>query len=168
MRVPDLAEDVEKLRTYARAVYDAGYVSDRFRIERGDPFEQRILEQELARAGVPFVLGNPLVAGAFKHFGTDEQRATYLPPMARGDHIWTQLFSEPDAGSDLTGLQTRGVRDGDVYVVSGQKVWSTWAQWADYGYLLGPHRTGAGCWRHHGLHPRHAQSAAWTSAPSGK
>jgi alkylation response protein AidB-like acyl-CoA dehydrogenase len=136
LRVPDLAADVERLRTYARAVHDAGYVADRFRTERGDPFEQRILEQELARVGVPSVLGNPLVAGALKHFGTVEQRDTYLPPIARGDHIWTQLFSEPDAGSDLTSLQTRGVRDGDAYVVSGQKVWSTWAQWADYGYLL--------------------------------
>jgi alkylation response protein AidB-like acyl-CoA dehydrogenase len=136
VRVPDLATDVEKLRGYARAVYDAGYVSDRFRTERADRFEQRILEQELAAAGVPSVLGNPLVAGALKHFGTDEQRDTYLPSMARGDHIWTQLFSEPDAGSDLTSLQTRGVREGDSYVVSGQKVWSTWAQWADYGYLL--------------------------------
>ena len=136
VRVPDLAADVEKLRTYTRSVCDAGYVPDRFRTEPGDPFEQRILEQELARGGVPFVLGNPLVAGALKHFGTDVQRANYFPPMARGDHIWTQLFSEPDAGSDLTGLQTRGVRDGDSYVVSGQKVWSTWAQWADYGYLL--------------------------------
>jgi alkylation response protein AidB-like acyl-CoA dehydrogenase len=136
VRAPDLSADVERLRTYTRTVYDAGYVPDRFRTERGDPFEQRILEQELGRVGVPFVLGNPLVAGALKHFGTDEQRAIYLPPMARGDHIWTQLFSEPDAGSDLTSLQTRGVRDGDSYVVSGQKVWSTWAQWADYGYLL--------------------------------
>ncbi len=136
VRVPDLASDVERLRSYARTICDAGYVLDRFRTDRGDPFEQRILEQELARAGVPFVLGNPLVAGALKHFGSDEQRASYFPPMARGDHIWTQLFSEPDAGSDLTGLQTRGVRDGDSYVVSGQKVWSTWAQWADYGYLL--------------------------------
>ena len=99
-------------------------------------YEQRILEQELGAAGLPFVLGNPLVAGALKHFGTDEQRATYFPPMARGDHIWTQLFSEPDAGSDLTSLQTRATRDGDGYVVVGQKVWSTWAQWSDYGYLL--------------------------------
>ncbi len=136
LRVPESAEDVEALRAYVRSVYDAGYVSDRFRTEHGDPFEQRILEQELAAAGIPAVLGNPLVAGALKHFGTEEQRATYLPPMARGDHIWTQLFSEPDAGSDLTGLKTKGTKDGDDYVIVGQKVWSTWAQWSDYGYLL--------------------------------
>jgi alkylation response protein AidB-like acyl-CoA dehydrogenase len=136
MRVPDAAADVEILRDYARALYDAGYVSDRFSMERGDPNEQRILNQELAAAGVPAVLGNPLVAGALKLFGTDTQRAMYLPPMARGDHVWTQLFSEPDAGSDLTGLTTRGVVQGDEYVVTGQKVWSTWAQWADFGYLL--------------------------------
>jgi alkylation response protein AidB-like acyl-CoA dehydrogenase len=136
LRVPDRAEDVEALRTYVRALYDAGYVLGRFRTDRGDPFEQRILDQELAAAGIPAVLGNPLVAGALKHFGTDEQRGAYLPPMARGDHIWTQLFSEPDAGSDLTGLQTRGTADGSDYVIVGQKVWSTWAQWADYGYLL--------------------------------
>jgi hypothetical protein len=136
LRVPDRPGDVELLRQYARAIYDAGYVLDRFSTERGDTNEQRIMEQELGAAGVPHVLGNPLVAGALKLFGTEEQRATYLPPMARGDHIWTQLFSEPDAGSDLTSLQTRATRDGDDYVVVGQKVWSTWAQWSDYGYLL--------------------------------
>jgi len=136
LRVPESALDVERLRAYTRSIYDAGYRLDRFSVGRGDPVEQRILEQELSAAGVPHVLGNPLVAGALKHFGTDEQRATYLPPMARGDHIWTQLFSEPDAGSDLTSLQTRAVPDGDDYVVTGQKVWSTWAQWSDYGYLL--------------------------------
>ena len=136
LRVPDRAGDVEQLRTYVRAIYDAGYVSDRFSTERGDPHEQRIMEQEFAAAGIPHVLGNPLVAGALTHYGTEEQRASHLPAMARGDHIWTQLFSEPDAGSDLTGLQTRGARDGEDYVVVGQKVWSTWAQWADFGYLL--------------------------------
>jgi alkylation response protein AidB-like acyl-CoA dehydrogenase len=136
LRVPDRAEDVEALRAYARALYDGGYVAARFRTERSDPFEQRILDQELAAAGIPAVPGNPLVAGALKHFGTDEQHAVFFPPMARGDHIWTQLFSEPDAGSDLTGLQTRGTLDGNDYVIVGQKVWSTWAQWADYGYLL--------------------------------
>jgi alkylation response protein AidB-like acyl-CoA dehydrogenase len=136
MRVPEQAEDVELLRAYARALYDAGYILDRFRLEPGDPYEQRILEQEIFASGIPLLLGNPLVSSALKHFGTDEQRTTFLSPMARGDHIWTQLFSEPDAGSDLTGLKTKGTRDGDDYVIVGQKVWSTWAQWADYGYLL--------------------------------
>ena len=164
MRVPDRVEDVEVLRTYARAIYDAGYVSDRFSTERGDPYEQRIMEQEFAAAGIPHLLGNPLVAGALKHFGTEEQRATYLPPMARGDHIWTQLFSEPDAGSDLTGLQTRGTRDGDDYVIVGQKVWSTWAQWADYGYLLARTEPVDGAGGITRLHPRHAQRPASTSA----
>jgi alkylation response protein AidB-like acyl-CoA dehydrogenase len=85
---------------------------------------------------VPYVLGNHLVGGALKTFGTPEQQQMLLPPMSRGDHIWTQLFSEPDAGSDLASMQTSAARDGDDFVVSGQKVWSTWAQWADYGYLL--------------------------------
>jgi alkylation response protein AidB-like acyl-CoA dehydrogenase len=147
LRVPDRADDVEALRIYTRALYDAGYVSDRFTMERGDPHEQRIMAQELATAGVPAVLGNPLVAGALRQFGSEAQRARYLPPMARGDHIWTQLFSEPDAGSDLTGLTTRGTLQGDSYLVTGQKVWSTWAQWADFGYLLArtePERGAAG------------------------
>jgi alkylation response protein AidB-like acyl-CoA dehydrogenase len=69
-------------------------------------------------------------------FGTDEQRAAHIGPMARGEQVWTQLFSEPNAGSDLASLQTRGRLDGDEYVIDGQKVWSTWAQFADYGYLL--------------------------------
>jgi alkylation response protein AidB-like acyl-CoA dehydrogenase len=136
LRVPELESDVELLRGFTRAIFDAGYVLDRFSATAGDRNEQRILEQELGRAGVPTVLGNPLVSGALKHFGTDEQRTTYLPPMARGDHIWTQLFSEPDAGSDLTSLRTRGHLDGEDYVIVGQKVWSTWAQWSDFGYLL--------------------------------
>jgi alkylation response protein AidB-like acyl-CoA dehydrogenase len=138
VRVPDNIADIELLRGYVRDLDEAGYRLDRFSSssETSDPYEQRVLEQELGAAGVPYVLGNPLVAGALKHFGTDEQRATYFPAMARGEHIWTQLFSEPDAGSDLTSLQTRAARVGDGYVVTGQKVWSTWAQWADYGYLL--------------------------------
>ena len=138
VRVPDSAADIALLRRYVRDLHEAGYRLDRFSVssERGDPHEQRILEQELGAAGVPYILGNPLVAGALRYFGTDEQRAAYFPPMARGEHIWTQLFSEPDAGSDLTSLQTRATMVDDEYVVVGQKVWSTWAQWADYGYLL--------------------------------
>jgi hypothetical protein len=124
VRVPDSAADIALLRRYVRDLHEAGYRLDRFSVssERGDPHEQRILEQELGAAGVPYILGNPLVAGALRYFGTDEQRAAF--------------FSEPDAGSDLTSLQTRATMVDDEYVVVGQKVWSTWAQWADYGYLL--------------------------------
>ena len=84
VRVPDSADDVELLRAYVRDLYDAGYRLDRFSTERGDPYEQRVLEQELGAAGVPYVLGNPLVAGALKHFGTDDQRATYYPRHGAG------------------------------------------------------------------------------------
>jgi alkylation response protein AidB-like acyl-CoA dehydrogenase len=135
MRVPDDAADVAALRTWVRALHDAGYVPDA--ADSGaDEFQTRILREELGRTGIPYVLGNPLVSGAIRMFGTDEQRRTYLPSIARGEHIWTQLFSEPDAGSDLASLSTRAELDGDHYVVNGQKVWSTWAQFADYGYLL--------------------------------
>ncbi|MCU1344793.1 MAG: acyl-CoA dehydrogenase protein [Acidimicrobiia bacterium] len=136
LRVPDSAADVAALRSWMAALYDAGYGAGRFSEAPTDPFEQRILAEELGATGLPAVLGNPLVSGALLAYGTAEQKAQYLPAMARADHIWTQLFSEPNAGSDLTGLQTRGRLDGDHYVIDGQKVWSTWASWSDYGYLL--------------------------------
>jgi alkylation response protein AidB-like acyl-CoA dehydrogenase len=138
LRAPEDPDDVAALRVWVRALHDAGYVVDRYGTGIGatDRFEVRVLHEELARTGIPSVLGNPLVAGAIAQFGTDAQKQTYLPKIVNGDHIWTQLFSEPDAGSDLTSLTTRGVLDGDRYVVNGQKVWSTWAQFADYAYLL--------------------------------
>jgi alkylation response protein AidB-like acyl-CoA dehydrogenase len=136
LRTPEREADVVALRQWVAALDDAGYRLGRFSLEEVDPYEQRIIKREVAAAGVPLVLGNPLVSGALKAFGTPEQQQRYLPPMARGDHIWTQLFSEPNAGSDLASLQTSARVEGDEYIVSGQKVWSTWAQWADYGYLL--------------------------------
>jgi alkylation response protein AidB-like acyl-CoA dehydrogenase len=138
VRVPEDPDDVAKLRTWVRALHDAGYVVDQFGTGVGvtDRFERRVLGEELGRSGIPHVLGNPLVAGAIAQYGTDDQKQTFLPRIANGEHIWTQLFSEPDAGSDLTSLNTRGELDRDHYIVSGQKVWSTWAQFADYGYLL--------------------------------
>jgi alkylation response protein AidB-like acyl-CoA dehydrogenase len=143
-RMPETVADLEVLRSWVATLHDAGYVLERFTETEVDPFEARILEQELTATGIPYILGNPLVSGALKMFGTPEQRAQYLPPMARGDHIWTQLFSEPDAGSDLTSLKTKARRDGDDYVVDGQKVWSTWAPFADYGYLLARSEPGPG------------------------
>jgi alkylation response protein AidB-like acyl-CoA dehydrogenase len=102
------------------------------------PSEARAVEMELA----PYNLGrlNPLglslAAPALFAFGTEDQRLRFLPPIVRNEEIWCQLFSEPGAGSDLASLATRADRDGEEWVISGQKVWNTWAHLADFGVLL--------------------------------
>jgi alkylation response protein AidB-like acyl-CoA dehydrogenase len=104
-----------------------------------DADEQLLIEEELLRAGVerpdnPIGIGwagPTLLAG-----GSPEQQQRWLPGILDGSAFWCQLFSEPGAGSDLASLRTRAERDGDVYVVTGQKIWSTWAFRADWGILL--------------------------------
>jgi hypothetical protein len=97
-----------------------------------------IFAEELARAGTIQILpfGVNMVAPVLQAFGTPAQQARFLPPILAGDAWWCQGYSEPGAGSDLAGLSTRAVRDGDHYIVNGQKTWTTLAQFADWGFFL--------------------------------
>ena len=141
-------EDWEAKRAYdtgwQRRLYEAGYAGVSWPKEYGGrgatPSEELIFLEETERAGAPYVgccFVSTLHAGpTIIAEGTPEQRARYLPPILRGDHVWCQGFSEPEAGSDLASLRTRAVRDGNHYVVTGQKIWTSHAQVADFCELL--------------------------------
>jgi alkylation response protein AidB-like acyl-CoA dehydrogenase len=104
----------------------------------GTPMQAAIWAEEMGRFDVPtgaFSVSIGMVAPTLMVHGTTEQR-TFLDPILRGEQVWCQLFSEPGAGSDLAGLGTRAIRDGDEWVVNGQKVWTSFGQFADYGILL--------------------------------
>jgi alkylation response protein AidB-like acyl-CoA dehydrogenase len=121
-------------------LFDAGWAAVSFPAEfggRGLPaaFEAIVLD-ELAAAGAPPVWHYGYVARIVLDHGTPEQRERFIRPALRGDQRWCQGFSEPDAGSDLAALTTRAVRDGDDYIVTGQKVWTSEAHWADWCLLL--------------------------------
>ena len=117
-----------------------------------EPMEQFILNQELAQAGAPTVGGSggisKLGPSLIVH-GTEEQREKYLPPIMNGDITWAQGFSEPGAGSDLAGLQTSAVRDGDEYVINGQKIWTSAAHLNDAIFALT--RTDPNAPKHRGI-----------------
>jgi alkylation response protein AidB-like acyl-CoA dehydrogenase len=105
----------------------------------GTASEQAIFTEEAARLGLSvnaFAVGIAMAGPTIIAHGTEEQRRRYLPSTLRGDEVWCQLFSEPGAGSDLAALSTRAVRDGDEWVVTGQKVWTSGAHHSDLGILL--------------------------------
>jgi alkylation response protein AidB-like acyl-CoA dehydrogenase len=130
--------------SWQRCLFDAGYAGVDWSAEHGglgaSPTEQLIFLEETAAARAPYVGANfvgllhagPTLAAE----GSQAQRAAHLPRILRGEQVWCQGFSEPDAGSDLASLRTRAVRDGDHYVVNGRKIWTSMAQVADYCELL--------------------------------
>ncbi|HYV58871.1 MAG TPA: acyl-CoA dehydrogenase family protein, partial [Acidimicrobiia bacterium] len=125
---------------WQRRLFDAGYAGINWPREFGgrdaSPSEQLVFLEETTRARAPYVgvnfVGSLHAGPTIMTEGSDEQKAKYLPPVLRGDEVWCQGFSEPGAGSDLAALRTSAVRDGDHYVVNGQKIWCSFAHIADY------------------------------------
>jgi alkylation response protein AidB-like acyl-CoA dehydrogenase len=147
-RLPEHAIEVmtEEQRQYLCAwqkrCYEAGLVACDYPKEYGGGGHsgfQRIASQEMSRARVPYlinVIGLGMAAPTILHHGSDEQKRRYLPPLFSADEIWCQGFSEPNAGSDLAGVQTSAVRDGDNWVLNGHKVWTSLAHFASWMILL--------------------------------
>jgi alkylation response protein AidB-like acyl-CoA dehydrogenase len=102
------------------------------------PIERFVLEDELARQECPWIIpfGVKYVAPVIYSFGSEAQKARFLPRIANTEEWWAQGYSEPGAGSDLAGLRTHAELDGDHYVVTGQKIWTTYAHWADWLFCL--------------------------------
>ena len=146
--------DVPAGRQWHRQLHAAGYACLHWPVEHGGAaapvVAQAIFAEEAARAGVPRqlnIVGPDLAGPVIMRYGTQTQQQRYLPGILRGDHLWCQLFSEPDAGSDLASLRTRARAEGDEWVIDGQKVWTSAAGAAEYGLLIA--RTGEE--RHAGL-----------------
>jgi len=121
---------------------EAGYVAPHWPAPWGlaaDAMHQLIIDEELRRAGVRRPI-NPIGIGwagpTLLYAGTDEQKQRYLSPILSGEEFWCQLFSEPEAGSDLANLGTRAVRDGDEFLINGSKIWTSGAQHSKYGILI--------------------------------
>ena len=129
---------------YHRRLYQSGYVALHWPKEWGgggaDLVEQSIYQDEVLRLGLPLYGANQLaidrIGPTIMLMGTDEQKQRHLQPMLTGEQIWCQGYSEPNAGSDLAGIQTRAVVEGDSFVVNGQKVWTSLAQRSDWQVLL--------------------------------
>jgi alkylation response protein AidB-like acyl-CoA dehydrogenase len=159
-RVPhddaSLADEFEFLKGWQRMLYAAGYVGLLWPREYGGrgapPVQQAILNEELARVRAPQLLNRVGINNAgptlIAH-GTEAQKQRLLPPILSADEMWCQLFSEPGAGSDLAAVRTKAERVGDVFRVTGQKVWTSYAQFSKWAILLA--RTDASVSKHKGL-----------------
>ena len=152
----ELDDRMAVLRRWQAACYAAGYVGRAWPAEFGGggrpPVEQIVVDQELAAAGAPEfvnVVGLEVLGPSLLRFGNDEQRRRYIPPILSAEEIWCQGFSEPEAGSDLASLRTRAVQDGDTFVISGQKTWVSWGQYARFCGVLA--RTDDSVPRHRGI-----------------
>jgi len=138
-----------------RQLAEAGYVAPHWPAPWGldaDPIHQILIDEELSSAGVrrpSNMIGIGWAGPTILHGGTQEQKDRYLFPLLAAEEIWCQLFSEPGSGSDLASLSTRAVQDGDEWVVTGQKIWTSLAQHSRFGILIA--RTEADAPKHEGI-----------------
>jgi len=130
-------------REWTEKLFGGGWICASWPAEYGGKglslLQQVVLNEEFARVGAPLrgdFFGDTLVGPTILQWGTEEQKRTFIPGILRGEIAWCQGFSEPDAGSDLASLKTKAELDGDEWVINGQKVWTTQAQYADYIFLL--------------------------------
>ncbi len=152
----DREDYIEYLRDWQRKLYQGGWAGISWPKEYGGRgatlMEQAIFQEELARARAPQLIGTiglSLVGPTIIAMGTEEQKTRYLSKILSGEEIWCQGFSEPNAGSDLAALGTKAIRDGEVFIVNGQKIWTSFAQLADWCLLLV--RTDAEAPKHKGI-----------------
>ncbi|MFZ8893436.1 MAG: acyl-CoA dehydrogenase family protein, partial [Ilumatobacteraceae bacterium] len=127
------------------AQFDAGLAWVHFEVGNGglgaSPKYQKIVNEAIAAANGPSSyarnpIGYGMCAPTIIQWGTDAQKKKYLRPLFTGEEIWCQLFSEPGSGSDFAGLSAKGVRDGEEWIINGQKVWTTLAHLSKYGLLV--------------------------------
>ncbi|MDB5428904.1 MAG: acyl-CoA dehydrogenase domain protein [Caulobacter sp.] len=141
--VADEAAALALAKTWQARKADAGWACMHWPAQYGgrgaSPIERLIFEEEERRAGAPtgfFEIGLGMAGPTLQAYASEEQKASLLPRMLRGQDVWCQLFSEPAAGSDLAALRMRAVRDGDDWVLTGQKTWTSGAHYADYGIIV--------------------------------
>ena len=137
---------LEAASEWQKKKYDSGWAMIHWPKEFGGigatPIERIIWAQEESKFNVPkgiYEIGLGMAGPVLMEYATEEQKERYLPPMAEGKEIWCQLFSEPSAGSDVAGLRSKAVQDGENWIVNGQKVWTSGAHFSDYGILVVRH-----------------------------
>ena len=142
---PGMGEDdaLTLAKKWASKLCDSGWACLHWPKEYGGrgstPIERVIWGQEASKYRIPggfFEIGQGMAGPVLMMYANEEQKKRYLPPMAKGEEVWCQLFSEPGAGSDLAGLKTKAVLEGDTWTINGQKIWTSGAHYSDYGILV--------------------------------
>jgi alkylation response protein AidB-like acyl-CoA dehydrogenase len=153
---PESTATIGRAQAYQAALYDAGLAflswPKRYGGQELSKRYAEIFNEVAAEYEIPnflFSIGHGMCAPTILEFGTEEQKDEFLPELLRGDKIWCQLYSEPGAGSDVASLQTRAIRDGDEWIVNGQKVWTSGAHYSRMGILIA--RTNMDAPKHKGI-----------------